>query len=262
LRSKVVAQVGVGCLGGPSALEFARAGVAELRVLDDDWIEPGTTVRWPLGLGVAGRLKAEVVSGFIRENYPYTKVNAYRRRLGGIRISGGISDQEVLAELTDGASLIYDASAEFGVQYMLSEYARKREIPYIAVMGTNGGWGGWVVRIRPRQTAGCWACFQSLRFYDNFPGPPAAPAGEFQPVGCSSPTFTGASFDLTHVALQGVRVAVSTMCAGDESGYPSTDWDLAVVSLRSPDGQLIAPTVQTLALPRHPRCPVCKLRAA
>jgi hypothetical protein len=32
LRSKVVAQIGVGCLGAPSALEFTRAGIAEIRV--------------------------------------------------------------------------------------------------------------------------------------------------------------------------------------------------------------------------------------
>jgi molybdopterin/thiamine biosynthesis adenylyltransferase len=262
LRSKVVGQVGIGCLGAPSALEFARAGIAELRMLDDDVVEPGTTVRWPFGLAVAGRLKAEVVRAFIGEHYPYTKAVAYIRRLGMVRINGGMSDQAILAALTDGASLIYDTSAEFGVQYMLSEYARERRIPYVCVMGTQGGWGGWVVRIRPEQTAGCWGCFQALRLYDNFTEPPVAPTGEFQPIGCANPTFTGASFDLTHIALQGVRVAVSTLCEETANGYPATDGDITVVSLRAANGQLIAPTVQTFPLPRHPRCPVCERRAA
>ena len=262
MRSKIVAQVGVGCLGALSALEFARAALGELRMLDDDIIEPGTTVRWPLGLAVAGRKKVEVLKTFIDEHYPYTKAEGYLRRLGGVRINDGQSDESVLKEFTKDASLMYDASAEFGVQYMLSEYARKRRITYVCVMGTQGGWGGWIVRIRPDQTLGCWSCFQAMRMYGDLPEPPAGPMPEFQPVGCADPTFTGASFDLTHVALQGVRVAVSTLCAETGGAYPAIDWDIAVLSLRSGEGQLIAPTVQTFALPRHSQCPACARRAA
>lgn len=256
LQNKIVAQVGAGCLGAPSALEFARAALGELRLLDDDVIDPGTSVRWPLGLAVAGRLKVETLKAFISEHYPYTKPEGYMRRLGMVRMNGARADESVLEEFTKGASLIYDTSAEFGVQYMLSEYARERRIPYVCVMGTQGGWGGWVIRIRPDQTAGCWSCFQAMRIYDDLPEPPAAPMPEIQPVGCANPTFTGASFDLTHVALQGVRVAVSTLCAGAGDGYPAIGWDVAVISLRSKEGQLIAPTTQTFALSRHPgaRC--------
>lgn len=262
LRSKIIAQVGAGCLGAPSAFEFARAAVGELRMLDDDVIEPGTSVRWPLGLSVAGRLKVEVLTGVIAQHYPYTKVEGYVRRLGMVRVSGGKSDEDILEELTSGASLIYDASAEFGVQYMLSEYARERRIPDVCVMGTQGGWGGWVIRIRPDHTKGCWSCFQAMRTFDNLPEPAAAAMPDIQPVGCSNPTFTGAGFDLTHIALQGVRVAVSTLCAEASGGYPALDWDIAVVSLRSTDGHLIGPITQTFSLTRHPRCPVCERRAA
>lgn len=106
------------------------------------------------------------------------------------------------------------------------------------------------------------SCFQAMQMYDDLPEPPAAPMPDIQPVGCSNPTFTGAGFDLTHVALQGVRVAVSTMCTEAGHGYPAIDWDVAVISLRSKEGQLIAPITQTFALPRHPRCPVCERRAA
>ena len=45
LADKVVAVFGLGCIGGPSALEFARAGVGELRVLDHDAVDPGTIGR-------------------------------------------------------------------------------------------------------------------------------------------------------------------------------------------------------------------------
>ena len=49
LGAKTIAQFGVGCLGAASALEFVRAGIGELRILDRDHVDPGTIGRWPLG---------------------------------------------------------------------------------------------------------------------------------------------------------------------------------------------------------------------
>lgn len=276
VRDARVAVVGLGCLGAPSALEFARAQIGELRILDGDFVDPGTVVRWPAGLSVAGRSKAQIIHDIVARDYPYTTVVAEHRRLGGVREAparaagnavGGAdpdevveSDQALLERFTDGASLVYDASAEFGVQYFLSEFARERGLSYIAVGASYGGWGGRVVRIRPGFTAGCWACVQAARMDGSLPDPPADPAGAIQTEGCADPTFTGAGFDLVSVAMTGVRLAVSTLCAGRAGAYPATDWDVAVIALRNAEGQLIAPAVQTFALPRHPSCPVCQSR--
>ena len=49
LREKTVAVFGLGCLGAPSVLEFARAGVECIRLVDFDVVDPATGVRWPLG---------------------------------------------------------------------------------------------------------------------------------------------------------------------------------------------------------------------
>jgi hypothetical protein len=54
LASKRVAVFGVGCLGAPLALQFARCGVANLVLVDFDTTDAGTTVRWPLGDTDAG----------------------------------------------------------------------------------------------------------------------------------------------------------------------------------------------------------------
>ncbi len=58
--SKRIALVGLGCVGAPSALEFARAGISELRLMDSDGVEPGNCVRWPLGIQAVGQSKVEV----------------------------------------------------------------------------------------------------------------------------------------------------------------------------------------------------------
>lgn len=267
MREARIAMVGLGCIGAPSALEFARAQVAELRMMDGDIVDPGNIVRWPYGLGAAGQSKALVLAGVVNRDYPYTRATAEPRRLGDARaVPAGASetpddtDGVILERLTANASLIYDASAEFGVQWFLSEYARERSIPYISVTGTQGGWGGRIVRIRPGVTPGCWACMQAAREEGSLPDPPADLAGIIEPAGCAEPTFTAASFDMVSIAMHGVRLAASTLCGGRPGAYPSVDWDVAIIALRDETGSQIAPTVQTFALPRHPACPACAIR--
>lgn len=269
LARKRVAILGLGCLGAPSALELARAGIGELRLLDDDFVDPAATVRWPFGIGAAGLSKANVLEQLIQGNYPYTTVHTEVRRLGAVhRVSaeeiarGKIpeDDQVVLTRMLDGVDLVYDATAEEGVQYFLAAEARARGLPYIGVSGTQGGWGGVVVRLRPGETEGCWICYRH-QCMTNIPAPPAFGAGRVQPTGCGNPTFTGSNFDLAEVALMGVRMAVATLAAGANaevgSAYPVASWDVAILALRDSFGALIPPTWHTYPLPRHPDCEGC-----
>jgi hypothetical protein len=269
LKERSVAVVGIGCLGAPSALEFARAGVGIVRILDADFVDPATTMRWPLGLPASGMHKVAALGSMMHEHYPYTETEPEARQLGGVHTARDIntgelipSDYEVLAKLSASVSLIYDASAEFGVQFFMSEYACAARLPYISVTATPGAWGGRVVRIRPDVTEGCWSCLE-LAFRDGtLPEPPADSEGWLQPEGCAARTYIGANFELGQVAAQGVRLAISTLCEGDPSGFPSADWDVAIVSLREPNGRLKATTVKTFALARHPECPVCASRSS
>ena len=264
LRDKTIAVFGTGCIGAPSIFEFARAGAKKLRILDHDFLDPATTVRWPLGINAAGQLKVDILAQEIKRQYPYTEVSSFVHNLGGVRnLNAGKADApsepEVLAQMLEGADLIYDATAELGVQRFLSDLALERNIPYIAVSGTQGGWGGTVVRVRPAVTAGCWLCYQ----LDNaLPSPSAKRDDSLQPSGCGNPTFTGSGFDMTEIALQGVRLTVSTLTAGVAGAYPPANWDVGLISHRSPDGAELLPTVLVKDLPRHPNCPSCSARAA
>lgn len=259
LRTKTIAVFGLGCLGAPSAFEFARCGIARLRLLDPDFVDPGTIVRWPVGLRAAGLPKAEVIANIIGLDYPYTEVSFRRHALGAVRepTSSVQSEHEIMRFMTDGASLIFDATAEVGVQQFLADYAARLQIPYVSVNATPGGWGGHVLRIDPRFTEGCWLCYQE-RFNDaDFPELPALEDDEIQPAGCGDPTFTGSGFDMLQVAMAGVRMAVATLCGGDDGAYPYPDWDATVIALRNADGQLITPTFTSLKLLRHQQCRDC-----
>ena len=253
LQQCSAAVFGLGCMGAPSALEFARAGMRSLRLLDHDRVEAGTVVRWPFGIAAAGLRKAQVLFDVMRRDYPWVNVEAFGTRIG---IANQIPpEREVIERMTSGVHIIYDATAEVGIQQVLSEVAREKQTPYICLSATPGGWGGIVARFNHRSGSGCWWCFQAA--LDNeIPLPASDPSGSVQPAGCNRVTYVGANFDLMEVSLQGVRLAVATLAASRGAALDYA-WDVAVVNLRDDEGNLIAPRWSVLTLARNPTCPVC-----
>jgi molybdopterin/thiamine biosynthesis adenylyltransferase len=256
LQDKTVTVIGAGCLGAPSILEFARNGVGKLRIIDFDVVEAGTIIRWPFGIHSVGNLKTKVLNEFIKNNYPFTKVEELTKRIGEVRESPSqISDLDILNQALNNTDLIYDASAEIGIQHLLSDLAKENNIPYLSISTTYGAWGGIILRIRPQKTEGCWNCYMNYLNDGHIPTPYSDPAGEVQPMGCASPTFTGSSFDSGMIALGGVRLAMSTLTENEEKGYPKFEWDAAIINMRDQNGNAITPSWQTFEIKKHPSCP-------
>lgn len=253
LSAQKVAQIGLGGIGGPTAIGLARSLIGELRILDYDYLDPGTSVRWLLGIKHAGFNKANLIENLVSHNWPYTKVKTYLHRIGAVH-QGGNTDLELLDELLDGVDLIVDTTTEVGMHHLLSDLAAERRTPYLLTYTTPGAWGGLIARIVPGKTEGCWKCLQYARNDKAIPDPPSSPNGEVQPTGCADPTFTGTGFDVEQVAIGTVRLAVATLTAKQSGGYPNFDWDVAVIALRDPDGRPIAPSWQTFNLAKHPSC--------
>lgn len=263
LRNKIVAVLGLGCIGAPSALAMARAGFGELRFLDGDMISAGTTCRWPLGLTVAGMEKVRALEMFISENYPFTRIGtAHYPTKQKNRITLGATDTDYdqwdcLEKLIQGADLIYDATAEQGINLMLNDLAINRKIPYICISSRSGGWGGNVVRVKPNSGGGCFLCYLHALADGQIPHPSYDPQGdELQPVGCGDITFKAAGFDVEEIALAGVRIAASTLCEGSIGGYPAMVNDIGILSLRK-NGKIIFPEWQSYPLQKHPKCEIC-----
>ena len=261
LRRCKVGIIGLGGLGAPSALEFARCQVGELRLLDHDIVEAGTTIRWPFGLRATGHLKAQILGEYIKANYPFVRLESYSGQIGRAALGKQQrSERELLSEFLDGLDMIYDATAEYGVQYLLSNLARDWEVPQIYVSGTEGGWGGMVTRCIPGKT-GCWLCWKHHLDDESLPLPSLKPGGMTQPRGCATRTFTGTGFDLLPIVAQGVRLAVQTLAERSDSEgscYPASDHDISVLYLRDATGNPTGcPRWEHHKLEIHPRCEFC-----
>jgi len=253
IASKKVAIFGVGALGSMVAWQLARAGVKHLSLVDHDIYQTGTTPRWLLGLPAAGYSKVHVLNGFFRQHYPYIDVTPIVYQVGAPNVSADDVDKVMSAALDD-ASLVIDCTVQFTVSHYLSTIARERGIPYLYARGTTGAWGGMVMRAKPDTDAPCWKCFYRHMTDDAYPKPATEDTPDVQPVGCFSPTFTGTGFDLDHISLMAVRLAVATLCVYSENTYPDFDWDVGIVDIWDKSGKPIAPVWKTSPLVRHPEC--------
>lgn len=258
LRGKKVLLVGLGGIGAPAAIELIRAGIGELRVVDHDVVEPGPIVRWPIGLLYAGESKVGALERFARVNWPYAKVVPTWLVIGGVRQNlGDPSDREQLDELLAGVDLVFDATAELGMHYLLADLARERGVPYVEAATKNGAWGGRIARLNAGPESACRVCLQyTLEDLDRDPARRLAvkPGGLHQPLGCADPTFTGTGFDIAAIALAGARLAVGTLLRGVADSYPDAVWDVATINFRGASGDAIEPSWQTFHLEIHPSC--------
>ena len=131
-------------------------------------------------------------------------------------------------------------------------------IPMVWATGTAGAYGGVVGRISGDWRQSCWGCYQReiAQATPSIDLPPAEDGAEesVQTIGCFHPTFTGTGFDMDHVSLMATRLAIATLCRGQEGAYPDFDWNVAVLSLRDDEGDPIPSKWKTHQLAKHPEC--------
>lgn len=177
-------------------------------LIDKDVLEPGNLERHACTMQHVGASKSEAVAHLLRQAAPYTEVVAWQLPAGRVETSA-------LADQIAASDLVIDATAEVGVARLTAHLAREHDTPWVMAAGTNGAWGGTVVRIDSGSTW-CFSCFEWHRADDIASGgsslaPIADVAPPNQPVGCAEPTFTGTGFDLDEVGMQAVRSAVGVL---------------------------------------------------
>lgn len=246
LRGKHIAVFGLGAIGAPVALELARNGCGRLHLIEHDSVEPGNTVRWPIGVSAWGRRKALAIAGFIAGEYPGTKVIPHQQMIGAIN---NPPDSTLLNEVLGEVDLVIDATVAWGVTQSLEILCRERGIPLLQLFATPTLQGGAVIRLAG--SGGCLVCLEHAWDQGEIIRPPGSLEEDVltQPVGCSERTFTGASYDLQEVSLQTVRLAVQTLTATEPiSSLVQT------LSLVDANGKSAPPQWREDPLPRHPKC--------
>ena len=254
LQSKKIALFGLGALGSFAAVEFARAGVKEIRLVDFDFVEPATIRRWALGAPIFGQKKAKSIADHLEEHYPWTNPIAYSDfKIGAVDNPGQSTNQfDQLVTIIDGTDLIVDLTAEQGVNEILSMVARQLQTPYLVASATPGAWGGYVARFGTHHDDACWTCLTHDLYGDVMAAdlPPGDPNGRIQPPGCGSLTFTGTSVDIQEISLEVLRQAFGVLT----TSYPKSDFQLSIVQNRRPDGSRSVPEWTSREISKRDNC--------
>jgi len=245
LADDQVTVVGVGALGGPVALELARAGVGRLHLVDGDTHDPATAARQLPSLRDAGNPKALAVALRILDAHPQAHLTVGLRHLGA-------DDGRELPTLAT-SRLVIDCTANPAASRYLSAHLGLSGTPLLVASSTAGGWGGTITTL-PSSGGGCWECLQWHRADGSVPWPPARPDGTVQPAACSYPTFVGGWWDLGAVALQTARTAIGWLTATDtDAGSPFGDLQVLTQYDR---GRPVHPRWRSRPLTVHPACPL------
>lgn len=255
LRDKKVLLVGCGAIGSFVAIELARAGIGQLTIFDHDIVEPGNSVRWPLGRSMWGVPKVSALANFILHNYPSTEVLALNGRLGAATTgpenarSALRSPRDELRDRIANVDLVIDTTASTECQLAIAHECREGGKPLVIGYATEGVAGGIVARFRPGDSA-CWVCLNEHWGDRDIELPPANPTATVLPIGCNAPTFTGGSFDLQEVSLEVVRSSIGLLAP---AVFDPGDWDWS--ALRLVDGERrCLPAWSSGQLDPHARC--------
>lgn len=252
LKDKTIAVIGLGALGAHIAIDLARNCARQLRLMEFDAVEPGNSIRWPLGASAWGRPKLASISEFITREYPWTDVQPTPHHLGTFGGEGGMrGDRDALTDVLAGADLAIDATASYGVTTSVADACRERNIPLIALFATPSVHGGAVVRFG--KDGGCPVCLEHAMHSGQIAPPPGfgEEAELSQPPGCAERTFAGASFDLQELSLQAMRLAAETL------RDPTNDRNASVahiVSFVDEGKRRVPPTWRTAILARRSEC--------
>lgn len=256
IANKRILIVGLGAIGSICAWQLARSGIGGLNLLDYDHVQLGNSPRWLLGWPAVGHLKSDVLKQQLEGHYPFCDIRRFDHHIGNTVDNGNRKlDNHILPDAMENVDLILDASAEWCVSHYISALASEYEIPYVWGTGTPGSWGGVVGRVVPNQTDGCWKCYQRHMNDGAIIQPSQENVPDIQTIGCFHPTFPGTGFDMDHISLAAVRLAIATLCSHDEDSYPDFDWDIGVVNIWDEKTQMpIAPEWGTYTLKQHPEC--------
>lgn len=261
LAGKSAIVIGCGGIGSFASIELARAGIGKLQLVEFDILEPGNSVRWPLGRPFWGVDKSTALSWFIKANYPWTETTGWRLRVGetiGTPEQAGLlkdSQRAQLQKIVMEADIVIDTSASDECQFAIAELSRELGKPLIVGYATEGVAGGIVARFRPDQP-GCLVCLHNHWNEGTIPLPPIDSSGTVVPLGCNTPTFTGGSFDLQEVTLEVVRSAIGLIAP--EVRDPG-DWDWSSLDLVE-GGRRVLPKWQHGKIEPRADCPCSSCR--
>lgn len=194
---------GVGALGSSIALLLAKAGVGEIRLVDEDILMPGNAMRHVCGIDLVGVSKTNAVRWSIGKHNPDCNVVCY----------DSTWEFEKLSSYTEGCDIAIDATADHNFSLYLNEVCLELSRVIIFAAAYRRATIGRVIVHRGDDDP-CLACYANAeRFWQehDYPIIPPAPGNAFIEDGCGVVTEEAVALDVEAVANLTVRTAIKVL---------------------------------------------------
>lgn len=251
LPTRKVVIVGLGSLGGETAVQMARAGVGRLFLIDWDRLEANNAVRHVLGVDQAGRNKCQAVAEACRRANPFCTITGH----GSLRFGDTTLPPPLkrVYEALEDADLVIETTGVHQIQLLVSRVALELNKPVVLAWLTDGSWAGEVARLVPGETA-CGRCFSERQTNREVLIGEADPDAAVFAQGCVHPTTSGAGFEASEVVTNAGRMAAAMLA----DGYPDPGWDHAVFNFRRRADDPDHPRFAVEQLEPNDECEVCR----
>jgi molybdopterin-synthase adenylyltransferase len=224
LGRKRVLLVGCGSVGGHLAFELARAGVADLTLVDDDRIKPENWYRHVLGRGYLNQLKVVALKHALEAQLPYLRVTAVDKTIQAALAEGAVR----LSQFDLVVLALGNPTVELDINERLHTLVAGRPAALFTWLEPFGI-GGHALLMGSGQATGCFECLYSpvgdddetLENRASF----AAPGQTFAKslTGCAGLYTPYGSIDAVRTAALAARLAVDAL-VGREAGSPLVSW--------------------------------------
>lgn len=151
IQDASVCIIGLGTGGIQIALDLAKAGVANFKLIDPQRLEVGNVSRHSAGISLVGRRKVAAAKDLLLEKNPLAEVEIYA-------VSVAAEQRELLVSLVGNSTVVICATDNRQSKLLINELCVKLRKPVIFGGAFRRAYGGQVFRLRPGESA-CYHCF-------------------------------------------------------------------------------------------------------
>jgi molybdopterin/thiamine biosynthesis adenylyltransferase len=250
LKNKRVVIVGLGSGGSRIALELAKCGVGNFKLIDFDRLETANLSRHVCGISDLGRFKTRAVADLLRQANPLCRVQTFEFDV--------LQQADSFAKHVQSADLVISATDSEASKELINRLCWQYKVPSVYGAAYNRAFGGDIVRVIPPETA-CYHCFH-LQLGDVFSEPPEAEKDiDYGSLGDEGKLKgePGLGLDVGFISLIAARAGLHVLLRGSSSTLEDLPnhqimWgNRPIWVFEKPLESLF------LDLEPHPLCPVC-----
>lgn len=215
LNNKKILLVGCGSVGSILAPELIKFGIDNITIVDNDFISKDNIYRHQLGLNFLSINKANAMSKFLEENYPFTTIIPLNNFIENL-VSNSIIDLQ-------DYDLIISATGSPNTNFYLNDFLRGNNIktPIIYCWNEPYGIGGHCLLVQNKIS--CYNCLYDENLANK--GSFCLPGQHFSKkiAGCSSSFVPFSSLDSHKTAVLTLGI-IKNFFKGDITNNPYLSW--------------------------------------